>query len=59
MFTSNEQMQKILAASTYSARYVTLSFEPYSHPSAWEYLLTGKFCEFREEQMVWQHRINE
>ncbi|KAK7721311.1 hypothetical protein SLS64_001607 [Diaporthe eres] len=32
MFTSNEQMQKILAASTYSAR---------------------------EEQMVWQHRINE
>ncbi|KAK2614265.1 hypothetical protein N8I77_001111 [Diaporthe amygdali] len=32
MFTSNEQMQRILAASTYSAR---------------------------EEQMVWQHRINE
>lgn len=30
MFTSNEQMQKILAASTYSARYVTLSPEPRS-----------------------------
>lgn len=28
MFTSNEQMQRILAASTYSARYVTIYSQP-------------------------------